>query len=198
MDTIRYVIAFLVVVTVPPGLAYWLIIHSLIGYWRRLGPRRTYAVIVPVLLLGVAGMALIADDLLSADYGTQPLLWILTVLLYGSSKAVEARCRKHLSFRTMVGVPELRPPESGGTLIVEGIYDRIRHPRYVGLMLGALAAAFFVNYAVVYALMPLMAVVMFVIVLLEERELRTRFGAAYMEYARRVPRFIPSARQRGR
>jgi len=27
---------------------------------------------------------------------------------------------------------------------------------------------------------------------LEERELRTRFGAAYEDYCRRVPRFLPS------
>jgi protein-S-isoprenylcysteine O-methyltransferase Ste14 len=32
---------------------------------------------------------------------------------------------------------------------------------------------------------------LFLVVILEERELRQRFGDAHVEYCRRVPRFVP-------
>ncbi len=35
-------------------------------------------------------------------------------------------------------------------------------------------------------------VLMLVAILCEEREMRARFGAAYVDYCRRVPQFLPS------
>ena len=37
---------------------------------------------------------------------------------------------------------------------------------------------------------------MAVVIALEEREMRTRFGAAYRDYSRKVPRFFPRRESR--
>jgi protein-S-isoprenylcysteine O-methyltransferase Ste14 len=79
----------------------------------------------------------------------------------------------------------------GGTLLQEGIYSRIRHPRYTSFMFGVLAIAFFSNYLAMYVLVPLSAAALYLVVLLEEKELRNRFGDDYVRYSSRVPRFVP-------
>jgi protein-S-isoprenylcysteine O-methyltransferase Ste14 len=51
--------------------------------------------------------------------------------------------------------------------------------------------ALIANYLVLYVMLALLVPAIWLVVVLEERELRRRFGAAYAEYSRRVPRFIP-------
>ena len=50
------------------------------------------------------------------------------------SVRIEIACRKHLKFKTLVGAPELARDGKGGELPSEGIYGRVRHPRYVGVI----------------------------------------------------------------
>ena len=92
--------------------------------------------------------------------------------------------------RTLIGVPELTAGESG-ELLTTGIYARIRHPRYVQLLLALSAYALFANYSGAYIMAALFWAQIYVVVLLEEAELRDRFGEAYVSYAARTPRFVP-------
>jgi protein-S-isoprenylcysteine O-methyltransferase Ste14 len=48
-----------------------------------------------------------------------------------------------------------------------------------------------VNYLAIYIVFIAYIPVIYLVVLLEEQELRKRFGAAYEKYCREVPRFIP-------
>jgi protein-S-isoprenylcysteine O-methyltransferase Ste14 len=50
--------------------------------------------------------------------------------------------------------------------------------------------ALFANYLTPYLVVVLSIPVMLLVVLLEERELRERFGEEYQAYCRRVPRFF--------
>ena len=72
-----------------------------------------------------------------------------------------------------------------------GHANRIRHPRYVETVLWILGYALFTNYPAVYLIFLFLLPVIHVIVLFEEKELKERFGRAYEEYCRRVPRYLP-------
>jgi protein-S-isoprenylcysteine O-methyltransferase Ste14 len=54
-----------------------------------------------------------------------------------------------------------------------------------------LAIALFTNYLAVYILVIVFIPVIYGVVLLEERELRERFGQEYERYCVEVPRFFP-------
>ncbi|MFQ5631170.1 MAG: methyltransferase family protein, partial [bacterium] len=89
------------------------------------------------------------------------------------------------------GLPELSEKRYPGKLLKEGIYGKIRHPRYIEALLGVLGYAFFSNYLATYLVFLFGLPMIYIIVLLEERELHERFGAEYEEYCLSVPRFVP-------
>lgn len=98
--------------------------------------------------------------------------------------------RRRLTFPVLAGWSELSR-DKPGVLLTDGIYGRMRHPRYVEVVLGTLVYCLIANYAGAYIVLAAAVPVLYAVVLLEERELRQRFGAAYTAYARRVPRFFP-------
>ena len=97
-----------------------------------------------------------------------------------------------MTFRILAGVPELETePDKQGKLLDEGPYAVIRHPRYVEVVFGTFAYAAIANYVGTWILAVMLLPVIHLVVLLEERELRERFGEEYREYSARVPRYVP-------
>jgi protein-S-isoprenylcysteine O-methyltransferase Ste14 len=96
-----------------------------------------------------------------------------------------------LNFKKLSGIPELSKDNYPGELLTDGIYGRVRHPRYIEALLWVLGYSLFANYSGPFLVWLASLPVMYLVVVLEERELRERFGAAYVEYCRRVPRFVP-------
>lgn len=193
MSAVRYWIGVLMVVTMPPSVLFWLIVHPLTPFWRRRGRPLTYTIVTAICLTAVWALYRSRDSLLMTDLGTNYLGVAFAVPLYAMAIVVGLGRRKLLTRTILVGAPQLAQTETG-TLLTRGVYGRIRHPRYVEVFLGTCAFALFVNYQGVYILVPVMAVCLYVIVLLEERELRRRFGDEYDAYCRRVPRFLPRLR----
>lgn len=191
LDRIRYALGALLAISLPPAVVYWFILHPFIGFWRRVGMRTTYWFIGVFYLGSVVALFFVRDALLGRDLGLSLPATLAAVPLLVTSGVVARKRKRHLSFKILAGVPEVSPEAGGTGLLTEGIYGRIRHPRYVEFTLGCVGWALVINYAGLYLLVALSLAALYAIVLIEERELRERFGQAYVDYASRVPRFIP-------
>ena len=81
------------------------------------------------------------------------------------------------------------PPKE---LVVTGFYRYVRNPIYMGVVLIFLGHFLWFGYwaLLIYTALAFIGVHSF-IVLYEEPTLKRKFGAAYEDYLRRVPRWIP-------
>jgi len=169
-----------------PVPIYWLILHNRVFFWRK-----HIRAAFPVAVFAAWG---IIDFLLYRFrlelFRRDGLSWLALVGMALIAFDVFAFCKSEsvLGGRRIVGHSELAGSRE---LIVRGLYARVRHPRYLGMMSGVVGAC------LVIALPPLWAasIVWLVLALLairaEEHELKTRLGPAYAAYAERVPALLP-------
>ena len=191
MNSVRYVLAVVVLISLPPGLWLWFVIHPMAGFWRKLGAGWTYAILGPAVVGMMVGLFALRAQLVNTDFGTSLPLIALGAICAAFGLTIAVKRRKYLTMAILAGIPELSRGGEKGKLLTEGIYSRIRHPRYVEALLGVLGYALITNYLGMYILFVLTVPAIYFIVVLEERELRDRFGSAYEEYSGRVPRFFP-------
>ena len=191
MNSIRYFTALLLLLTIPSVMVFWLLIHPFVRFWRRQTPAVTYGLVLLLISGIMAFLFHMRSYLMRIEFGTSYLLFISGILCLFGALFIFRGVRKQLTLRIMVGLPELAPQRYSGSLLTEGIYARIRHPRYVQFGLAVLGYTLIANYLVTYVVFLLMLPVLFLVILLEERELRERFGDQYVRYSARVPRFLP-------
>jgi protein-S-isoprenylcysteine O-methyltransferase Ste14 len=184
--------AVLLVISMPGAVGWWFIVHPFVGFWRRVGVPGTLTVLTVFLLGSAGGLYLLRELLVGPDLGTYwPLLGLALPLIVVAA-IIQRKRRKHLTLRVLTGVAEILP--ESGKLLTEGIYGRIRHPRYVEFTLGLVGWSLVANYLGPYLMAAGTVAALLIIVEMEERELRERFGDAYDMYARLVPRFLPRRR----
>jgi protein-S-isoprenylcysteine O-methyltransferase Ste14 len=196
MDQARYVIAVMMAVMLFPAIASWYVIHPFARFWRRLGTVASFSIIYSVLISGCVLLWEARATLIGRDLGFQP--WLMPLALPAGIVGLGiARARRRLlTQRILVGVPEVSNTDKGA-LITTGIYGRVRNPRYLEFLLLSFVYVAFANYAGVWMIYALTFPAIHLVVLLEEPELRQRFGAEYEEYCRRVPRYLPTRSPRG-
>lgn len=193
MSVLRYAIALLLVVAIPAAIGFWLLIHPFVRFWRRLGPRTTYLAVLPPVAALILGMFLLRGRLLGLDWGTNWPLVALGSLFLVLSGWLRLKIGKRLTVRILVGLPELSA--APGEMLSDGLFARIRHPRYAQMTLALLGYALIANYPAAYAAFLCWCAGIALVVRLEERELLNRFGARYRDYCQRVPRFLPRIRR---
>jgi protein-S-isoprenylcysteine O-methyltransferase Ste14 len=169
---------------------YWFVVHPLVKFWRR-HEKAAYAVGLACSWPPVtAAVVLYRHELFRRD-------WPPAIAITGGLAliAVEGwifwRVHRDLGTSRLVGRRELT---GSGEVAQRGIYARIRHPRYTGSFLAIVGACLLAATRVMWMVAGVWLALTLTAIAFEERELRVRFGAAYEEYCRRVPRFIPSLR----
>jgi protein-S-isoprenylcysteine O-methyltransferase Ste14 len=113
--------------------------------------------------------------------------WVGSVLLVGGLLF-------HLWSNVNLARADRKPNVAPGALAVSGPYHYVRNPIYLAgflLLLGTYVLFFKWNRADAMAAVILAAFFHLRVVRSEEPALRRRFGIAYDEYCRRVPRWIP-------
>jgi len=119
---------------------------------------------------------------------TSPLS-ILAVPLWLAGSLIVLQCFWDFTFKGR-GTPV--PTDPPRQLVVTGFYRHVRNPIYVGVLSIFLGHFLWFGYwaLLVYAILAFIGVHLFII-FYEEPTLKKKFGAAYEEYLRNVPRWIP-------
>lgn len=191
LESARYWLAAFLAIALPPAMAWWFVVHPLAPRLRRLGKRTAFALVFTLFLAAIAALFPFRDLLLGQDLGFRPVLAVVGLVLLAVSTLIHNARKKHLTTKILMGLPEMSDDPADSKLLDEGIYAKLRHPRYVEFVLGFAAWALILDYVGLYWIAGAIVPVIHLIVLLEERELRDRFGEEYVDYARRVPRYWP-------
>lgn len=193
MDNFRYIVALLLITLVPAVLFYWLLLHSFLPLWRRLGISASqYLLWAAVIVLTIA-LSRWHGDLLRNDYGYQPMLAAVGIVFLAGALVARLQIERYLPWRVQLGLPEIDPVGHGQKLVTDGPYAHTRHPRYLQVCLALAGWALIANFPAGYIAALLWIPLMLIIVRLEEAELRDRFGLEYEHYRERVGRFWPHA-----
>jgi protein-S-isoprenylcysteine O-methyltransferase Ste14 len=109
-------------------------------------------------------------------------LWLIGTLIV-------LRCFWDFTFKGRGTPAPIDPPKE---LVVSGFYRYLRNPIYAGVLSIFLGYFLWFGYwaLLIYTVIAFMGVHSFV-VLYEEPTLKKKFGAAYEEYLKQVPRWIP-------
>ena len=164
IESVRYLLGVVNVIVIPPGLLFWLLIHPWARGWRRLGPSRTYLIVLPPVIALGAVLFRVRGRLLGADLGMNWSLSSIALVLYGVTTWLELQYWRQLSIRTLIGIPELsRAEHRKGKLLKDGVYRAVRHPRYLSAGIAVVANALIINSVGMYVLILLVFPAGFVI-----------------------------------
>jgi len=180
------IIAIAVLAFEMPVPIYWLILHGRVFFWRR-----HIRAAFPIAVLAAWGiidfllyryrLELFRHDISFGPALVGMVLIAFDVFAFSTSEAA-------LGGRRIVGHSELAGSRE---LIARGLYARVRHPRYLGMMAGVFGSCLIVAAAPLWAASLLWLLLALLTIRAEERELHARLGPAYAAYAERVPALLP-------
>jgi protein-S-isoprenylcysteine O-methyltransferase Ste14 len=170
-----------------PVPLYWFVLHPFNNFWRARIRAAFWIAGLGAWTTGALFIAIFRNRWLAP--GSPSILSVVVAITFVAADfLLLSRAGKDLGNMALVGHSELTGKMKLTTI---GIYKYVRHPRYAGMILsmlgGCLLAATRWSWIVAGFWLPCVLAC----ILLEERELRHRFGPAYDDYSRSVPRFLP-------
>jgi protein-S-isoprenylcysteine O-methyltransferase Ste14 len=170
-----------------PVPVYWLILHPLADFWRQ---RVRAAFWIAGLGAWTFGgiFVVFARNRLIAPGAPSVAMIVAGFLLIGADVLLLMRADRDLGHSKLVGHAELTGKVE---LSLRGMYSHVRHPRYTGMIAAVMGACVLAGSLWAWECFAVWFALVMISILLEEREMRRRFGEVYEEYCRRVPRFLP-------
>lgn len=178
---------------------YWLVLHGGVEFWRK---RARAGYLSAVLIAWGLGDSLLfhfraqlfRDPLIASSAGSSaPPVWAIVAgaLLIAADAILLTTVEMELGGHRLVGHAELT---GRGEMTAKSLYAWVRHPRYLGMILAVFGACLLGASPQLWIAATLWLLVALAAIWFEERELRARFGPAYIAYARRVPALLPLRR----
>ncbi len=156
--------------------------------------RLLFSLIVPFLVLvGVPVVILFLAGPASGGWAKEPPLSVI-VSFAGLVLVVLGLILFIATIRlfSRYGEGSIMPWDPTQRLIVRGVYRHVRNPMHTGVFLVLFGEGLLLRSTSLLILVAAIVVLhLFYIPLSEERGLENRFGEAYREYRRNVPRWIP-------
>jgi len=179
-----------VVILYPPVFLFWIVLHTKIDFWRTMGKRAYWCVLLAWPLIS-GPLFLLRTSIFSVRW---PVPWWLAtfgLLSIVASARVFSLASRVIPRRTLFGLVELEPELHPQPLLQTGVYSKTRNPIYLAHWLLIVGAAALSGFAANWALAASEIVLLTVLIRSEEKELLSRYGGEYATYMRRVPRFFP-------
>ncbi len=170
-----------------PVPLYWFILHPFAKFWRTRVRAAFYIAGLGAWTAGGIFVFYFRGKLLAPDSPSLPLALLGAALILANGVLLY-RATKDLGHMKLVGHAEL----TGKTdLVTKGLYRHIRNPRYAGMIAAVAGACILAGSRWALAVSGIWLLLVFAVILFEEREMRVRFGSVYRDYCRAVPRFLP-------
>ncbi|REG87138.1 methyltransferase family protein [Algoriphagus antarcticus] len=151
--------------------------------WYRLA----YTLISLLLFLGIVIQALLIPKSLLINKGD--LTNYLGYMLAGFGTIIVSKSSKHYSVMRFLGFATSSKEDE--TLVTTGLYSKIRHPLYAGLVL--IFLGYFLFAGTISATVHVACLLLYLPfgIYFEEKNLIIQFGEAYQKYKGEVPAIIP-------
>jgi len=191
------IFAQVMVIFYPGVLVFWLVVHNQIARLRPFGIK-AYWVAAVAWLFTSGPLILFRRGVFSVLWAApRPFSAILTVsgvATFGLAAFIMLQASRQISFRIMVGLPEIEPQKNKQIVLHQGIYSRTRNPIYLAHWLFVFSSAALTGFAANWIGFALDCLILPLMIRAEEKELLARHGQNFADYMRRVPRFFPQLR----
>ena len=186
MRAFRYFALLVFLLDLPVPL-YWFAIHPFGRFWRGRIRAAFWVAGLGAWTCGGIFVAFFWKRLIGSGASSVPEA-LLGIALVAADIFILRRVTRELGQMTLVGHAELTRKME---LKTDGIYARVRHPRYTAMIAAVAGACILAGTRFAWLTGIVWLALVLTSIFLEEHELKQRFGAAYAEYAGRVPRFLP-------
>jgi protein-S-isoprenylcysteine O-methyltransferase Ste14 len=113
----------------------------------------------------------------------------LAYVFAGFGTIIMVKSAKQISLSRFLGIDS--KPEQVEELVVSGLYSKVRHPLYAGLVLIFIGYFLFAGTASAAVHLTCLALYIPIGIYFEEKNLIASYGQTYREYQEKVPPFFP-------